>query len=339
MAVIELKTYSVKSKGRLYHYAWRGGPRLKGEPGTPDFMASYNEAIANHRVPDRTAFRSVVVRYKDSPQYQGLADSTKRNWSVWLDRIADHFGKLRTAQFNRPEKIRPLIRKWRGQYAHTPRTADYAMQVLSRVCSYAVDPLGELNANPCEGIKQIYKNNRSDIIWTADDLARVRKFASGEVWFAIALAAHTGLRTGDLVKLSWSHIGKDAIIMRTGKSRGKAEALVPLYQELRDLLASIPKRSTVVLTNSRKRPWTGEGLRTSFWDARKAAWPEGVDLHFNDLRGTAATKFYLAGFSEREIAEMMGWEEESVSRIIRRYVSRTAAIQEKIRRLNSLDRG
>lgn len=42
------------------------------------------------------------------------------------------------------------------------------------------------------------------------------------------------------------------------------------------------------------------------------------ELHFNDLRGTAATKFYIAGFTEREIAETLGWEEESVAKIIRR---------------------
>jgi len=59
------------------------------------------------------------------------------------------------------------------------------------------------------------------------------------------------------------------------------------------------------------------------------------DLHFNDLRGTAATKFYIAGFSMREIAETLAWEEESVEKIIRRYVGRSAAIKAKIRKLES----
>ena len=54
----------------------------------------------------------------------------------------------------------------------------------------------------------------------------------------------------------------------------------------------------------------------------------GQNLHFHDLRGTAATKFYVAGLSEREIAEIMGWEEESVRKIIRRYVARKAALKD-----------
>src|SRR5262245_25607623 len=35
----------VRSKGRTYWYAWRGGPRLRGEPGSPELLQSYNEAI------------------------------------------------------------------------------------------------------------------------------------------------------------------------------------------------------------------------------------------------------------------------------------------------------
>jgi hypothetical protein len=43
------------------------------------------------------------------------------------------------AQFERPEKIRPVIRQWRDEYADKPRTADYGMQVLSRILSHAVE--------------------------------------------------------------------------------------------------------------------------------------------------------------------------------------------------------
>jgi len=58
------------------------------------------------------------------------------------------------------------------------------------------------------------------------------------------------------------------------------------------------------------------------------------DLHFHDLRGTAATRFYTAGVSERVIAEIMGWEEEHVARIMRRYVDRAALTKQIVRQLN-----
>ena len=94
------------------------------------------------------------------------------------------------------------------------------------------------------------------------------------------------------------------------------------------------KRSTTILTNSRQRPWTRDGFGSSFNKAKIAAGMRDGDLHFHDLRGTAATRFYVAGLSERVIAEIMGWEEEHVARIIRRYVDRTAATKAIIRQLN-----
>jgi len=251
MVRINLKGIAkVTAKGRIYWYAWRGGPRLRGEPGSPEFVASYNEAHALLRAPDTSRFRSLVVLYRASKEYAKLADSTNQNWAPWLDRIAEHFGDLSIAQFDRPEKIRPVIRQWRNQWADAPRAADYGMQVLSRVLSFAVDPLGKLAGNPCEGIKQLYSGNRSEIIWTDADIAQLKKICSPEIAHAVDLAAHTGLRLGDLLRLSWSHVGEDAIIIATGKSRHRREAIIPFYDALKGLLASIPKRSTTILTSA-----------------------------------------------------------------------------------------
>lgn len=52
------------------------------------------------------------------------------------------------------------------------------------------------------------------------------------------------------------------------------------------------------------------------------------------VRGTAATKFYLAGLTVRVIAEIMAWEEDTVAKIIRKYVGRKAATMAIIRQLN-----
>ena len=39
------------------YYAWRGGPVLVGEPGSPEFWASYNAAVATKVVaPPREGF-------------------------------------------------------------------------------------------------------------------------------------------------------------------------------------------------------------------------------------------------------------------------------------------
>ncbi len=97
----------VTAKGRVYWYAWRGGPRLRGEPGSPEFISSHNQAIQDRSAPDKSRFRFVVTAYKASGEYKKLAESTRGQWGKWLDRIIDYFGELRIAQFDRPEKIRP----------------------------------------------------------------------------------------------------------------------------------------------------------------------------------------------------------------------------------------
>jgi len=115
MVRIDLKGIAkVTAKGRVYWYAWRGGPRLSGEPGTPEFVASYKEAIEQHRTLDKKRFRFVIADYKASAEYKKLAESTRTQWGKWLDRIVEYFGELRIAQFDRPEKIRPVIRRWRS---------------------------------------------------------------------------------------------------------------------------------------------------------------------------------------------------------------------------------
>ena len=47
---------------RTYWYAWKGGPSLRGKPGTPEFIASYNEAVARKVAPPRgKCYRAATI--------------------------------------------------------------------------------------------------------------------------------------------------------------------------------------------------------------------------------------------------------------------------------------
>ena len=345
VAKVDLKSvYRVRSKGRTYLYAWKGkgAPRLYAEPGSDAFVEELQAALAGRKQGDSSKLSGLVARYRGSDDYRNLAVSTQKNWARWLDRIEGHFGELSIRQFDRPQ-IRIDIRRWRDRYKETPRGADYGLQVLSRLMSFAMAE-GLVSVNPCGDIPHLYRNDRSDLIWSDADLARVVAVASPEVGWAARLAALTGIREADLLRLSWSHVGELAIEFRTSKSGGRRVALIPIYAELRALLAEIPKRATTVLTNTRKRPWSGGAGFWSSWKdavdlAVKAADPEAKarlgELHFHDLRGTAATKLYLAGLSLREIAEVLGWSEDRVERLVDRYVKRDELIRGRIRKLDA----
>lgn len=332
MALVRLKgLHIVQSKGRTYYYAWRGGPRIQAEYGSPGFHAAFSEAHNPLADLDTRRLSAWVTLYKASDEYKKLADTTKRVWAPWFDHIRDEFGDLSIRQFDRP-KIRVDIRRWRNNWKDRPRAADTGKQVLSRVLSFAVAE-GGLASNPCEGLPNLYQNNRADIIWDAESLALLYGHASPEVANAARLGSLTGLRQSDLFKLAWSHIKENGIEIATGKSRGKRIALIPITRELRQLLNVLPRRSTVVLTNSEGRPWKGFG---SSWNkAMKESGLGESGLHFHDLRGTAATNFFRAGFTTREIAQTLAWSEEKVERLIDRYVKRDEILRDRIRRMNS----
>ena len=290
--------------------------------------------IESRRTPDKSRFKSLVTIYKASKDYKKLAESTRANWATGLttSRIISANFASRNSTDQKKFGLSSVAGAISGQ--RPPRTADYGLQVLSRVCAFGVDPLGKLASNPCEGIKQLYSANRSEIVWTDANIAQLKKTCSPEIAHAVDLASHTGLRLSDLMRVSWSHVGEVAIEITTGKSKHRREAIVPLYDDLKAVLSRIPKRATTILTNSRGHPWTPDGFGSSFNKAKIDAGLADADLHFHDLRGTAATRFYKADLRKREIAEIMGWEEEQVEKIIRKYVDRNAATRAVIARLN-----
>lgn len=279
-------------------------------------------------------FRDLVAQYMESADYSLLAQSTKRQWVPWLSRLSQYFGKLPVSAFDRTQDIKRIIRTWREDYRDRPRAADYGMQVLSRLLSYAVEG-GDLASNPCAGFRRIYRASRAPIVWSEEQLALLRSVASAPLMRVVDLALATGLRKGDLCNLRWDHVRQFEIVIPTGKSGGRVNARVPVSAELSALLSRIEQRDNYVLLNHNGRHWSRDGLGTAINRAMHRSGLSRFDLHFNDLRGTAATKFYLSGIPVREIAEIMGWTETSVDRIMGRYVDRHAATLARVARMQS----
>lgn len=370
MAFVRLKGLNRITKrladGRsvTYWYAWKGGPRLPGSPGTTEFVVAYNRAVEDRKTPTGDDLAALAARYRGSPEFRALAPSTQSEWNRWLDRIAQKddsplsIGDLPQA-FLDDRRVRADLIDWRNQWADRPRAADYAVQVLSRVLGWA-HGRGELAINAAAGIPQLYRNDRADQVWTPEEIAAyVRAAKSPEVGFIVQLACLTGLRREDLARLAWSHVGDFAITLPTGKSRGRSTAVIPLLDDTRTLLDKIreqqasrmeairavasrknrpePPTPTTVLTNTRGRPWTTDGLEHQVIDAKQAASP-AIGKHLHDARGTFATRLRKAGLTAAEIADVLGWEEDRVERLLAIYVDQNAivrSIAERIRRNES----
>jgi hypothetical protein len=62
-----------------YWYAWKGGPRLSGKPGTPEFQASYNNAVASRAAPQQGVLLSLLRDFQNSQDFLGLAPRRPNN--------------------------------------------------------------------------------------------------------------------------------------------------------------------------------------------------------------------------------------------------------------------
>src|SRR5580700_11605554 len=63
---------------RKYWYAWRGGPRFRGEPGTADFIVSYNEAVAERVPSPQGRLQALLDSYQASGEFRGLREPHTR---------------------------------------------------------------------------------------------------------------------------------------------------------------------------------------------------------------------------------------------------------------------
>jgi len=330
----------VTARGRVYWYAWRGGPRIMAPHGTAAFAAEFAAHHATRKGGEKDRISSLIVDWKQSsawtlpPERGGLALTTRATWSKCLDEIHGHFGTLRIEAFEDERAARRNIKRWLERWHDRPRMHDHMKQALSVLLSFAVER-ELITRNPCYGIASRYRGDRAQIIWTADDIAAFETVASRELVWALKLACLTGLRQGDLLRLSWSHISDLAIDMPTSKSRVRGAAprvaTIPLHAELKTLLAEIPKRATTVLTNQAGLPW--RGFKRS-WNTAMGRTDLKGRLHFHDARGTFATRAYLAGLKVEAIARILGWSAAKVERIIDRYVRRDLIMLDEIKKLD-----
>ncbi len=203
---------------RTYWYAWRGGPSLHGEPGTPEFIASYNEAVAAKAATPQGVILSILQGYQASEDFRGLADSTRRSYVPLIRRIEKEFGDFPLSALT-DRRTRGVFMAWRDKIAANSgrRQADYAWSVLARVLSWALDR-GIVAANPCTHGGRLYRGSRAEKIWTAADEATFLERAPAHLHLPLLLALWTGQRQGDLLRLPWSAYDGTHIRLRQSKT-------------------------------------------------------------------------------------------------------------------------
>lgn len=312
MVIVRLKGLASSTKKladgttRKYWYAWRGGPQLKGEPGSQEFMQSHADALAKRKaeVSAGDDLRALIREFEGSTDYPTSASSMK-SYKTYLGLIEGKYGTLPIKALKEAE-IRGVFLRWRDTFKKTPRKADYVWTVLGKLMSFAVNR-GYIKTNPCARAGRLAESGtRIDITWSDDDLERLFAEAPWEVALVCFAALWTGQRQGDVLSWKRSNIQDGVLRFQQGKrQKGKPpkKIAMPVPAPLAEALKRAKKGEALCL-NSRGEPWTGDGFRASLARVTEAA---GIDgLRFHDMRGTFSSAAGDAGASEPEISAVTG---------------------------------
>jgi integrase len=246
MALLRLKYLKVyrDRHGTVRRYFRRRGQkevRLKGEPGTTEFMLAYEAALGTRaRRTDEAkvgTFTRIITDYYRSASFANLKPSSRKLYRLVLDRIAERHGHRLVCDARRTD-VRKIVEEIG---AAKPAMANVTRAVLRLLMQYAVETELRLD-NPVAGLKTYRTGTRHT--WTDDELSRFeQRWRLGtRERLAFALLLYTGQRAGDIVKMRRSDLSEGFI--RVVQEKTGAELSIPLHPAIMAAIRAVPPRAS-----------------------------------------------------------------------------------------------
>jgi integrase len=325
-----------QSRGKTYAYYRRSGRRVRitevdGAPLSPSddgFLAAYTRIHASFEAPTSPEVKAgslahLIDHYKSSPDFAEKAPKTRRDYMRYLDSLKEQFGHL-------PVKTMPrdFVLGLRDKYKDTPRKANYMVQILRLLFSYALDRPSTfgVTTNPAARPKQL-KTGEGHRPWEEAEIDRFRGFWRVGTWerTAFELLINTGQRGGDVNKMARSHIVGGRVKVK--QSKGGSTVDIPLSGDLQDALTPwLADHPHVALLGKMGI----DRFRHRMAAAYAAAGLTGVTTH--GLRYTAATTLAEFGLDWETIASITGHE---TSEMVRKYTAKKRRAQVAIASLDA----
>ena len=284
--------------------------------GTVKFY-DYTRRGARVTIANRDTLASLMRRFEASDYFRNLAVTTKKEYARMFRVIDREFG---TTPFEalQLDAFYDEVLTWRDEMAaRAPAHAWHLAATLASVLSWGVKRR-ILARNILVGMPTCYRSDRSDMIWTDDDIKRFLAVASPRLALAMLLALSTAQRQLDLLQLRWADY--DGKTIRLTQHKTGVKVVVPCTKLLRETLDGLERTGDYILSAGRGEPWKSSNFRQQ-WNA--TAKKAGIaELHFHDLRGTAITKLAEAGCSIPQIVAISGHSLSS-TQILSKYVSQT----------------
>ncbi len=318
-----IKEYYEPKTGKTYRYHRKSGTRLYAEPGTIEFLEEVESAKTKLKTkpkPIPGTLGLVIKEYKASDWFTTLKPRTQTDYN----KVIDYLSSIDT--LNLRTTTSPDIVKIRDKTFQLKKRsfANYVVSVLSIIFEFAKEK-GYCDTNPAKGVRKIRKPKDAPVInrpWTLKEYDIVFNSLPQHLLVPVAISRWTGLREGDVLKLPRTIYNGSTISYKTSKANVKISMPVatPLKVILDNWIEELNSNknydAVTLCVNTRGRPWTESGFRSSFFKKIKVLAENGsigTGLTFHGLRHTVATELRELGFDNRTIADMLGQKTEAMA--------------------------
>ena len=295
--------------GKLRHYFRRNGVRvqLPGEPGSAEFMAAYQAALAGQpqrppigaaRVQPGTV-AAVVTAYFGSHDFNTLARSTQTTYRGILERFRAEHGDKPVALLKRAHIAKMLDAK-----AATPAAANNWLRMVRVLMRFAIER-GEREDDPAAAVRGVRHRSGGFTPWKDEHIEAFRAAhpLGMRARLALELLVYSAQRRGDVIRMGRQHArgGRLAIVQqKTG-----AEIDIPLHPDLQAAIDALPSEHLTFLTTKDGKPFSPAGFTNWFRDCcRAAGLPKGLSAH--GVRKARSRQMADAGATTHEIGAVTG---------------------------------
>jgi integrase len=292
----------------------RAGARavyLPGRPGEPAFDAAYAAALAGAPLRDAKpgaaakpgTVAALIAAYYRSPEYLGLAASTRATYRRFFEPFRAEHGEKRVATLPRQ-----WIRSEMARRAANPAAANWFLRHIRMLMNFAVAE-GWREASPCAGIRRQKSDSQGFRPWGDAEIAAyaARWTAGTRQRLAMDLLLYTGQRRSDVVRMTLGHIRQtpEGPEIRVRQQKTGAPLWLPLHPALQRSIAATPRRGLALIETAFGKPFSAAGFSQRFvaW-ALAAGIPAGFSAH--GLRKAAGARLAETGASTRAIMAVLG---------------------------------
>lgn len=330
MAVVRFK-YVVRDRdrhGNIRYYVRRAGQpkvRLRGLPGSDEFLESYRSAIGvgSGAAPSERSFEWLCERYYRSGQFLALDSVYQLRKRSILEEVCAIKGANGRRVGDAPYKSLKRIHvcRLRDLKAAVPQAADIRVKQISALFTWAIK--NELaTTNPAEKVERIAGKSEGFYTWTEEDVTKFEKRwpIGTKARLAMSIMLYLGVRRSDAVLLGRPHEAHDGLSVTfqqfKGRRRSNKYLTLPVLPPLRTVLASSELGDYTWLVTEFGKPFAVAGFGNLFKDwCRKAGLPQCTS---HGLRKIGAVRAAEAGASEHELMAMFGWEDANMARVYTR---------------------